>query len=165
MAYPSSPSKNTGTQSAYARQTRQYKQQQIETATPEEILIMLYEGAIKFLVIAKKALDEKDIEKFHNNLLRSQHIILEFMTSLDMELGGEMAVNLYNLYEYLHYRLVQANVHKDVAMLDEVLDHLRKLKATWEQAIEIAVQEREGYKPSEQGQNETSEPESRDYSA
>lgn len=159
MAYPSSPSKNTANQSAYARQTRQYKQQQIETASPEEILIMLYEGAIRFLVIAKKALGDKDIEKFHNNLLRTQHIIIEFMTSLDMELGGEMAVNLYNLYEYLHYRLVQANIHKDVAMLDEVLDHLRKLKTTWEQAIEIAAQERQGAKPTEQEANEA-----RDYS-
>ncbi len=120
MAYSPSPTKSVATQSAYARQARQYKQQQIETASPEEILIMLYEGAIRFLVIAKKSLDQKDIETFHNNLLRAQHIIIEFMTSLDMELGGEMATNLYNLYEYLHYRLVQANIQKDVVMIDEV---------------------------------------------
>lgn len=128
-------------QSPYARQTAQYQQNQIETAAPEKILILLYEGAIRFLVIAKKACEQKEIEKFHNNLIKAQHIIQEFMDSLDMEIGGEVALNLYNLYEYLHYRLVQANIKKDISMIDEVLDHLRKLKITWEEATIIAKSE------------------------
>lgn len=128
---------------AYGKQAQQYKQQQIETASPEEILILLYEGAIRFLMIAKKGLAENDIQKFHNHLLKSQNIITEFMSSLDMDMGGEVASNLFNLYEYLHYRLVQANLKKDAAMIDEVLDHLRKLKETWVEAIKIAQQERD----------------------
>jgi flagellar protein FliS len=127
----------------YLKQAEQYKKNQIETATPEEILIMLYEGAIRFLLIAKKADTEKDLEKYNKYLLKSQAIISEFMNSLDMEIGGEMAINLYRLYEYLHYRLVQANIKKDVAMIDEVLDHLRSLKATWEEAIRITKQGRD----------------------
>jgi flagellar protein FliS len=127
----------------YARQAEQYKKHQIETASPEEVLIMLYDGAIRFLNIAKKAIADKDIEKSHHQLIKAQNIILEFMNSLDMEIGGEIAVNLFRLYEYLHYRLVQANIKKDVAMIDEVLDHLRSLKATWEEAILIARRERE----------------------
>lgn len=130
-------------QMAYAKSAKQYQRQQIETASPEEILIMLYEGAIRFLMISKKSLAQKDIQTFHNNLIKTQNIITEFMSSLDMELGGETAKNLFNLYEYLNYRLVQANIKKDEEMLDEVLDHLRKLKGTWEEAIRIAVQERE----------------------
>lgn len=128
----------------YAKSAEQYKKQQIETATPEEILIMLYDGAIRFLLVAKKGIDENNIEKTHNNLIKAQHIILEFMESLDMEIGGNIALNLYRLYEYLHHQLVQANIKKDVAMIDEVLDHLRRLKTTWEEAIRIARKERDG---------------------
>jgi flagellar secretion chaperone FliS len=127
----------------YIKQAEEYKKNQIETATSEEILIMLYEGAIRFLLIAKKAHAANDLEKCNKNTIKAQHIIREFMDSLDMELGGEMALNLYRLYEYLHYRLVQANIKKDMAMIDEVLDHLRSLKSTWEEAIRIAQQEKD----------------------
>jgi flagellar protein FliS len=128
----------------YLKKAEQYKQNQVETATPQEILIMLYDGAIRFLVLARKGMEEQNLEKSHKYLLKAQNIILEFMNSLDMEIGGEMALNLYRLYEYLHYRLVQANIKKDVAMIDEVLDHLRNLKATWEEAIRIANKEGAG---------------------
>lgn len=133
----------------YAKQAATYKRNQIETATPEEILIMLYEGAIRFLVLTQKAKAENNVEKFHQNIIKAQHIISEFMESLDMEIGGDMAVNLYQLYEYLHYRLVQANIKKEVAMVDEVLEHLRSLKATWEEAIRIAHKERDSLDPQE----------------
>jgi flagellar secretion chaperone FliS len=133
MAYPNPQ------QQLYARQQAdQYKRCNIETATQEEILLMLYDGAIRFLVIAKKALADKDIEKYSNHLIKTQQIVLEFMNSLDIELGGETAQNLYNLYEYFHYRLVQANIKRDVTMVEEVLDHLRNLKKTWEEAIRVA---------------------------
>jgi len=121
----------------------QYKKAQVETATPEQILIMLYDGAIRFLNQAKVHMQNKDIEQSHVNIIKAQRIITEFMSSLDMELGGEMAQNLFNLYEYLHYRLVQANIKKDPEALEEVLGHLRSLKATWEEAIKIAAREKE----------------------
>ena len=128
---------------AYNKQAQQYKKQQIETASPEEILILLYDGAIRFLLIAKKGLsEEKNLEKFHNNMIKTQNIVMEFMNTLDLEIGGETAQNLYSLYEYLHYRLVQANIKKDLDMLDEVLGHLRQLKETWAEAIRIAKLER-----------------------
>ncbi len=133
-------------QNGYQKQTQQYKRQQIETASPEELLILLYEGAIRFLMVAKKAWDEdQDLEKFHNNLLKAQQIIVEFMNTLDIEIGGEVAKNLYSLYEYLHYRLVQANIKKDITMVEEVLDHLRKLKATWSEAIQLAKKEQPSF--------------------
>ena len=74
----------------YAKQAAQYQKQAIETASPEEILIMLYDGAIRFLIIAKKAFEQKDWEKYNRHLIKSQNIILEFMNSLDMEVGGDM---------------------------------------------------------------------------
>ncbi|MDH4379897.1 MAG: flagellar export chaperone FliS [Vampirovibrionales bacterium] len=125
-----------------ANLAKQYKNNEITTASPEEVLILLYEGAIRFLKIAKKGIADKDIEKTHNNLVKTQRIITEFMLTLDMEVGGEIAENLYRLYEYLHYRLVHANLKKDPHAVDEVLKHLVSLKATWEQAIKNANQDK-----------------------
>lgn len=119
----------------------QYKQNSVLTASPERILIMLYDGAINFLLRAKIAIDEKNIEDSHTYITKTQKIIREFMNSLDKEAGGEMAENLFRLYEYLHHRLIQANIKKDNEMIDEVLKHLRELKKTWEEAIKISSRE------------------------
>ena len=119
----------------------QYKQNSVLTASPETILIMLYDGAINFLLRAKIAIEEKNIEQTHTYITKTQKIIREFMDTLDMDTGGDMAQNLYRLYDYLHYRLVQANIKKDTEMIDEVLGHLRSLKQTWEEAIKIASRE------------------------
>lgn len=121
---------------------KQYQQTQVQTASPEKLLIMLYDGAIQFLNKAKIALSENNIEAVHNNIIGAQRIISEFMNTLDMEVGGDMAKNLYNLYEYLHHRLVQANLKKDSDMVEEVLVYLKDLKQTWEEAIKIAAREK-----------------------
>jgi flagellar protein FliS len=121
----------------------QYKKAQVQTASPEQILIMLYDGAIRFLNQAKVHIQNKNIEQSHVNIVKAQRILTEFMSSLDMDLGGDMAKNLFNLYEYLHYRLVQANIKKDLEAIDEVLEHLRSLKGTWEEAIKIAAREQD----------------------
>lgn len=123
---------------------KQYQTNQIQTASPERILIMLYDGAIQFLNKAKKEVENKNIQEVHNNIVGAQKIISEFMNTLDMEIGGETAVNLYSLYEYMHFRLVQANIKKDIVMIDEVLVHLKDLKATWEEAIRITNREKAG---------------------
>jgi len=121
---------------------KQYQQTQVQTSSPEMLLIMLYDGAIQFLNKARIGIENNDIEEIHNNILGAQRIITEFMSTLDMKIGGDVARNLYNLYDYLHYRLVQANLKKDIAMVDEVLVHLKDLKQTWEEAIKIAAKER-----------------------
>jgi flagellar secretion chaperone FliS len=117
------------------RLANHYLKEQLETASPEQILLMLYDGAIKFLRIAKNAMAAKDLEKCHNHLIKTQNILTELMTSLNFELGGEVARNLYKLYDYYIWSLVQANIHKDPKPVDEVLEHLKGLKQTWEQAI------------------------------
>lgn len=114
---------------------KQYQKNQVETASPEQILIMLYEGAIQFLNKAKLAFNENDAEAIHNNLIGAQKIIVEFMSTLDMDIGGEMAKNLYSLYEYLNGRLIKANIDKREDYVDEVLTHLRELRDVWKQAI------------------------------
>ena len=121
---------------------KQYQRMQVETASPEKILIMLYNGAINFLKKAKVAFEGNNKVEAHNNIIAAEKIILEFMTTLDMDLGGEMAKNLYALYDYLYNRLVESNMKNKPEIIDEVLDHLVKLRDTWNKAIEISNREK-----------------------
>ncbi|MDD3149619.1 MAG: flagellar export chaperone FliS [Candidatus Gastranaerophilales bacterium] len=124
---------------------KQYQQTQVQTASPEKLLIMLFNGAIQFLNKAKISIENKNIEETHNNLIGAQKIIIEFMNTLDVAKGGEVAQNLYNLYEYLYTKLVHANLKKDITAIEEVLNHLKDLKNTWEEAIKIASKEHSLY--------------------
>ena len=121
---------------------KQYQKTTVETASNEKILIMLYDGAIQFLNKAKIALNEKNYEQSHNNLMGAQRILEEFINPIDKEPNPELANNLINLYEYFITRLVQANIKHEIGPVDEVLKFLKDLKSTWEQAISIAQKER-----------------------
>lgn len=110
-----------------------YKNNAVNTASKSKLLIMLYDGAIKNLKLAEMAMEEKDIEKVNTNIIKTQDIILEFMTTLNFEAGGEIARNLYQLYDYLFNRLVRANIDKDMEKLREVRKHLEELRDTWAQ--------------------------------
>ncbi len=114
---------------------KQYQKNEVETATPEKILILLYDGAIQFLNKAKIAMEQKNIPEIHNNIIGAENIILEFINTVDEENGGDFAIRIKALYEYFYNTLVQANLKKDVTKIDEVLRHLVDLRATWKQAI------------------------------
>lgn len=114
---------------------KQYKQTQMDTTPKEQILVMLYDGAVRFLNLAKEGFAENNVEKIHNNLIKVQNIITEFETSLDMDAGGEFAQNLFALYEFMSRQLVQANIRKDTAALDIVIKHMTELRDTWKQAV------------------------------
>ena len=120
---------------------KQYQKSSIETASREQILIMLYDGAIQFLNKAKAAMKNKEIENAHNNLIGAQNIIQEFINSLDREVAPQLAENLTSLYEYFIRRLIYANIKKKIEPIDEVLIYLKSLKATWEKAIVLAQKE------------------------
>ena len=117
---------------------KQYQKNEVETASPEKILILLYDGAIQFLNKAKIAMEQKNIPEIHNNIMGCENIISEFIETIDLENGGEFAVRLKALYQYFYNTLVQANLKKDESKIDEVLRHLIDLRATWKQAIAIA---------------------------
>lgn len=115
----------------------QYKENQILTASPEQILILLYSGAIRFTRQAIYGLEEENITLFHHGIKKSMAIITEFSNSLDHEIGGEIAENLDALYNFMIKELTLANIHKDIEKLrvvDRLLVHLR---GAWEEAIEI----------------------------
>ena len=114
---------------------KQYRQTQVDTAPKEQILLMLYDGAVRFLNQAKAGFAEKNIEKIHNNIVKVQNIITEFESTLDMKTGGEFAQNLFALYEYINNQLLLANIKKREECLDEALKHMTELRDTWRQAV------------------------------
>jgi len=114
-----------------------YKRATVETAAPGKLLLMLFDGAVRNIDNAKKAINDKDINNAHNLIVKTQNIILEFIASLNMEY--EISNNLFNLYEYLYYQLVQANAGKDIDKLDEVRGFLIEFRDTWEEAMKKAA--------------------------
>ncbi|EKD33600.1 MAG: Flagellar protein FliS [uncultured bacterium] len=115
----------------------QYHQNQILSASPEQILLMLYDGAIRFTRQAIYGIEEDNLTLFHNGIRKSMAIITEFSNSLDHTIGGEIAENLDALYNFMIRELTLANLHKDIEKLRIVEKLLVDLRATWEEAVEI----------------------------
>jgi flagellar protein FliS len=112
-----------------------YQQNAINTASPGELTLMLYNGCLKFIHIAKLAITEKDVEKKNSNLQRAQNIIQELMVTLNTEL--EVSKNMMALYDYLYRRLIEANIKSDAAILEEVEEFVTEFRDTWKQVIQI----------------------------
>lgn len=107
------------------------------TTSKDKILIMLYEGAIRFLQVAEQAMQEKRIAVKGENISRVIAILNELECALDRKIGGELAENLAGLYQYMCFRLVEANAKNDSAMLNEVEGLLTGLKDAFEQAAQM----------------------------
>lgn len=118
---------------AYANAQNAYRNNQVTTAPKKKLLIMLYDGAIKNLKLAEIAIEEKNIQETNTNIVKTQDIIMEFMHTLNFEVGGEVANNLYQLYEYMYQRLIRANIDKDIEAVKEVRKYLEELRDTWAQ--------------------------------
>jgi len=112
-----------------------YLQNKIQTAAPEVLVSMMYEGAIRFLKIARESLMTRDWEKVNSNIIRTQNIVSELAFSLDKKKGGEIARNLEEIYAYISERLVQANTKKDIEIVDECIDLLSKISSAWQEAV------------------------------
>ena len=111
-----------------------YATNKIMTASPAELTLMLYDGAIKFCNIAIMACEQKNIEKAHTNIRKVQNIIEEFRASLNFKYP--VAQDFENVYVYLADRLHDANMTKDPEILNEVLTHLRTMRDTWKEVME-----------------------------
>lgn len=114
----------------------QYMKSSIMTTPPEELVIMLYEGAMKFLKRAMIFLEDNNIEKAHKSILRVQDITIEFMSRVDTDY--EVGKQLFSLYEYMHRRLIEANTKKDAEILKEIYGMYEELRDTWQEAMKIA---------------------------
>ncbi len=113
-----------------------YNNSKILTASPAELTLMLYDGAIKFCNIAIAAIEKNDIEKAHNNIMKTERIIIEFQASLDHKYP--VAKEFDRVYTYLISRLREANLKKDAEILEEVLKHLRTMRDTWKEVMQLS---------------------------
>lgn len=113
-----------------------YQKIKIETATPEALILMLYDGALRFMAQAEAAFEENNIEKINNFLLRVQAIFTELQCSLDREKGGDIAANLERLYIFFNNQLVEANMKKDVNYLLAIKPMVQNLRDSWEVAMQ-----------------------------
>lgn len=111
----------------------QYNNSKVLTATPAELTLMLYDGAIKFCSIAITAVENKDVEKAHTNISKAEKIIDYFRQTLDM--SYPVSQDFDRVYEYLGRRLVEANIKKDKEILEEVNTHLHSLRDTWREVM------------------------------
>ncbi len=113
----------------------QYKTSKVLTASPAELTLMLYEGAIKFCNIAILAIEQKEIEKAHINIRKAQKIIEHLMATLDMKYP--VAKDFDNMYQYILRRLTEANMSKDPEILNEVLTHLHAIRDNWKEVMRV----------------------------
>lgn len=114
----------------------QYQQNAVQSASPGDLVVMLYDGLIKFLKLAIKSLEEKDISGANKALIRSQDIISYLSETLDGRF--EISKNMDSLYKFMYSQLVSANVKKDAGLVQEVLDLALDLRDTWRQAVQLA---------------------------
>ncbi len=112
-----------------------YKSTEIATANQGKLIVMLYDGAVRFLRVAVDNMEPRSYDVVNNNIIKAQDIITELMVSLNMDEGGEVARNLFNLYAYMKKRLLEGNIAKNSEALLEVSRLLEQLKTAWEEVV------------------------------
>lgn len=114
---------------ALANPYESYANSRIMTASPAQLTLMLYDGAIKFCNIALVAIENKQVEKANTNIQKAQRIIEEFRSTLNF--NYPVAKEFDKVYEYIYRRLVEANIKKDKEILEEALGHIKTMRETW----------------------------------
>ncbi|MGB6409086.1 MAG: flagellar export chaperone FliS [Planococcus donghaensis] len=112
-----------------------YQQNSVMTASPQELTLMLYNGCLKFMKLAKRAMADKKIEEKNTNIIKAQNIIQELRSTLKSDI--EMSAGLEQMYEYMYNRLVEANMKNDVSALEEVEELMADIRNTWKQAMAL----------------------------
>lgn len=113
-----------------------YQQNSAMTASPQELTLMLYTGAVKFIKMAKRAMNDKNFQEKNTNIIKAQNIIQELRSTLNTDI--DMSAGLEQMYEYMYNRLVEANMKNDVEALEEVETLMADMRNTWKQAMALA---------------------------
>ena len=116
----------------------EYNRNKVLTASPAELTLLLYEGAIKFCNIAIIGLEQNDMEKVHNNIIKVENIIEEFQATLNHKYS--VAEGFDKIYKYIYNLLVEANIKKDKELLEQALNELRGMRDTWKEVMAKAKQ-------------------------
>lgn len=114
-----------------------YQRNQVMTVSQSKLVLLLYDGVIRFLTQAEEACVAKDISLCHNYLLRAQEVLVELQLALNRDAGGQVAEGLYMLYDYMYRRLVEANTQKDRQLMTEVRGLINDLREAWQQITTI----------------------------
>jgi flagellar protein FliS len=122
-----------------AKKLNAYRVNAVSTASAENLVVMLYDGAIRFLGMAIRAFEKDDPLDFnltvHTNITKTQAIIRELSRSLDVEKAGELGDSLVSLYDYFDTRLQEANIHKDKSILQEIQERIGELRDAWNESL------------------------------
>lgn len=121
----------------YNKYIKQYQANNITTATPEKLMIMLFDGAIQFLQKAKIAIEEKKLQERSTNIESARKIIRELMRTIDLENGNDVSKQLFKLYNRMAMKLIKANVSRKSELIDEVIEDLSNIRWGFQKAIEI----------------------------
>lgn len=118
---------------AYGRIAHEYRKGAVNGASPLQLVVMLYDGALRFMEAGKHAIAHNDYTRQNDQLQRAQKVVLELMACLDMEKGGEVAKNLLSLYTYVLNELVKANCEDDADRVDRCMKVMADLRESWVQ--------------------------------
>jgi flagellar protein FliS len=127
-----------------AQLNREYRRAQVAAARPTQLTVMLYDGAIRFLSLARERMLAGDLEGRHAYMLKGQNIVAALLGALDMERGGDVAANLQRLYLYMYEMLVEANLMDKPGPIEQVVAMLADLRESW---AELDAREAEGSVP------------------
>jgi flagellar protein FliS len=118
-----------------------YKTNSVNFASKEQLLLMLVEGAVKYAKIGRQAIADKDVEKTHESITRAEDIFYELMSTLDISKAAGWGQNLMSIYAFIVDRLIQANLKKDVKLMDEVIPIIENIRDTWNEAYKVSKSE------------------------
>lgn len=121
----------------YNKYIKQYQTNNITTASPEKLMIMLFDGAIQFLQKAKTSIENKNLKERSENIESARKIIRELMRTIDLENGNDVSKQLFRLYNKMATKLIKANVSRNTNLIDEVIEDLSNIRWGFQKAIEI----------------------------
>jgi flagellar protein FliS len=119
----------------------QYRKSSVSSASPLQLVVMLYDGALRFMEAGKHAMAKRDVFAQNENITKAQRILSELLSTLDLEQGGEVATNLMSIYTYVYDRLVEANIEDKPEIVDECITIMSELRESW---VEIERKYRTG---------------------
>lgn len=115
-----------------------YKNNSINYASKDQLLLMLLDGSVKFSKIGRQAIIDKHFEKAHNNITRTQDIFYELMVTLDVNQAGDWGNKMMSIYRFIVDRLAEGNIKKDTQIMDEIIPLIEDIRDTWYEANRIA---------------------------
>lgn len=121
----------------YNKYIKQYQASNVNTATPEKLMIMLFDGALQFLQKAKTAIAERNLVERSQNIDGARKIIRELMRTIDLENGNDVSKQLFRLYNKMAMNLIKANVQRNANLIDEVIEDISNIRWGFQKAIEI----------------------------